>query len=425
MSSSNYNNVNRVLIGDGINSGVITHISGIQKGDLYMIAENGTLITTTAAAAALPRHERITLAAGIDAGVAILSSPIQGNTVSKFRGTTYVAPQEMVAILGFNGTATTGITVTADTEYRLRVHIKDAQRPNGQRLTLSDVNYTAGTGETAAVVVAKIACLYYQKDYGVNYMSDKVKLERVSNGTFAAFTNPANVIAQSKIVTSTAHTAVVGDIVRIGGITAQTPVYVVSKVIDANNFELDAPYQGATATLLAANIGELSAVTEWGFKLTGVSQNSKLSRAANEPVDEYEWISFDAAFTDADDLASSQYKALYTLVTALNPGQGFWKQVADAEEAAKGYLGDTSKRRFHDYRINSNVVVGTTYSSVIITHADIHRGDFQDTYNAPLMTEIYIPSGSAQADETAGNNQIAAILNGYFSTVLGFPAIVV
>jgi hypothetical protein len=429
---SNYNRVNRVLIGDGANVSAITELSGIQKGDLVFIDEKNNIIanaTGAGGADTLARFERITLAVGTGPGEAILSSPIQGNTVSKYEGVKYVAPSEMVAILGYNGSASTGISIAAEEEYRLRVLIKDDQRVHGQRMSLADVNYQASATDTAATVAYKIAHLFYQTDYSHNYMNDKVKLERVADGTFNASDNDVTVTNGSKTITfataaehSTGTPFAVGDDIRIGGTGAQEAVYTITAV-DGLNITLDTAYQGANATVAAANVGQLAGATEWGFKLTGIAQDSKISRAANEPLDQYEWILFDAVFTNADDLASSQYSADYTLVQSVNPGQGFWKQVADIEEAAKGYLGDTSKRRYHDLRIDSNVIVGQSYDSIIISHTDVHGGDFQGTYSAPLKTEIYIPTGGTGQGDEADPAEFLGILNGYFNTVLGFPAI--
>jgi len=422
---SNYNNVNRVLIGDGSNAGAITHISGIQKGDLFLIDEKNQVVANVAAAQALPRFEKVYVAAGIDSGVAILSSPIQGNTASKYEGKAFVAPSEQVVLLGYNGNSSTGISITADTEYRLRVLIKDKVRVNGQRPTLSDVNYTAGASDDAASVAYKVAALYGQTDLGHSYMGDKVKLERVSDGTFAALSNDIAVVKGSDLAVSTAHglgSAGATGFIRIGGTGAQAPVYGFT-VVDANTIKLDVAYVGETATVLAANVGGLTTIAEWGFKLTGIAQNSNISRAANEPLDTYTWINFDSVFSTADDLSSNQEAATFTEVSAVNPGQGFWKQVADREEAAKGYLGDTSKRRYYDKRINSVVDETATYGSIVITHEADQKGDFQGNYQAPLQTEVYIPTGSAQGDDTPGNNEFLAILNGFFSDVLGFTAI--
>lgn len=251
-------------------------------------------------------------------------------------------------------------------------------------------------------------------------MGDKVLLERVSNGTFTAFGANATVVNGAKLVTSTAHGRAVGDIVRIGGTGATVGVYIVASVIDANNFTLDSPYKGTSGTVLAANIGTMTVVTSWGFKLTSLAQTSRLTLAGGAPFDEYEWIIFDASYALAAESTTNNTAAPYTLSQIANPGQGFWKQVADREEFAKGYLGDTSKRRSWDQRITSQVVQGQMYDTVEITHQEIMKGDFQGNYESPLLTEIYIPNGSTQADPTPANNNFKAILNGYFGTVLGF-----
>lgn len=419
---SNYNNVNRVLIGDGANVGAITSIAGIQKGDLFLLSESGTVIATNAAAAALPKHEKVTIACGISSGVAILSSPIQGNTVSKYEGQSYVAPSELVVALGWDGTTSgSGISITAGTEYRLRVLIKDAHRFNGQRSSLGDVNYVAPTGGTVSEALAKIAELYDQTDYSENYLKDKVKLERISNGTFQAADNDVTVVKGSKVITfataaeyNTGTAFAVGDVIRLGGTGATVPVYVIEEV-DGLNITLDVTYKGDSATIAAANAGNIDTPTEWGFKLSGIAQEALL-----DGYDEYEWVNFDAVFSEAEDRAVESASA-FKVLTAINPGQGYWKQVRDREEAAKGYFGDTSKRRFHDKRIVSLVSEGQAYDSVVITHADVHSGDFQDTYRAPLKTEIYIPDGADQG-LNSGNNFLH-ILNGFFGTSVGFTAL--
>lgn len=521
-----YTNVNRVLIGDGANAASITHLSQIKKGDLFLLKEDKTVIANATLAAAIPKYETVYIAMGTGDGKFILSSPIQGNTVSAYTGTAYVAPAEMVATLGYNGTIGTSIAAVAGTDYRLRVLIKDRNRINGQRMTNFDVNYTPATGETAEDVASKIVNLFEQKDAGHNASEGIVKLERVSDGTRAAFANNTTVTKGSKTVLCTAHGLSIGDVVKFQGIS-----YLITAV-ETDSFTIDTIYQGVTETItggvlqvetatVAGTIGstgagdidvtitsalvtgsplvinvtvanddtatavaekirtELNAtaavtahytiggattavtlttkvaaandtslnialatgaatgltaaptsvnttpgvasdsdtgvyttVTEWGFKITSVAQESKTG------IDKYEWVIFDAAFV----APSTGYAATYTLNTAANPGQGYWKQVNDVEEAAKGRLGDTSKRRVFDTRIESNVVEDATYNTIIIEHADIHGGNFQDTYRAPLQTEIYIPTGSDQSAYATATSTLA-ILNGYFSTQLGFAAI--
>jgi hypothetical protein len=414
-----YKYVERVLIGDGTTTG--TSLPSIVKGDLLLLSENGTVITTVAAAAALPKLERVRIAMGIAPGIAILSSPIQGNTVSLYSGKAYTAPSEQVSYVGYNGTSGTGINIDVDTEYRLRIRIKDSHRVHGQKPTLIDLDYPGSATATEQIGAAYIAKLADQKELGYDFISDKIKLERVCNGTFTANAAGATVTKGSKTVAHTGHGYAAGDIIRIGGTTYASPVYVIESVVDANTYKLDVVYKGTSGSVLAANIGKMTVVTEWGFKITGVAQDSKIYRAANEPFDEYSFMTFVASFADSDD-RNVESKATVT-TTEANPGIGYWKQVAAREEKAKGYWGDTAKLSITDKRINSQVVVDQGYATVIIQHAEILNGDFQDTYRAPLSTEIYIPTGSNQADATAGNNRFLALLNGYFSTVCGFTAL--
>jgi hypothetical protein len=422
MSSSNSNLTNTVQIGDGANAAAITDLSAIAKGDLFLV-HNGAIVPDVATAQAIPRTGKVQVVAGIGAGLPMFSGIITGSTTTQYEGQAKVTRANKQETLGYNGTAGTGIAVSAGTEYRLRVHIKDKIRPNGQRMTLSDTNYTAGTGETAEDVASKIAQLYNAKQYDVNYMYDKVSLERVSDGSRVAFAVGANaiVIKDSPFVTFEAvHGLSAGDILKF-----QNKAYLVKNVVSTTVVELDTPYVGISETILVADAdsGVYNDATEWGFLLTAIDQNSKLERAANEPVDLYTWIDFNSYFTDADDLASSQYSALNTETTPVNAGQGYWKQVADAEELAKGYLGDTSKRRYDDFRIASNVVVDTYYDSVKIQGQAVTRGSMTDMAHYPIMAEVYIPDGGAQGDATPGNNEFLAILNGYFSDVLGFDPI--
>ena len=418
---SNYNYVNRVQIGDGSNSGTITAYPQIQKGDLVILNEAGIPVATKADAAALPNYEKITIVVGTGPGRGIPSSPIQGNTVSAYKGVDFRAPAEQVVYLGYNAVdAGTGLVIDAGTEYRLRISIQEDLPAIGQRQTLGDFHYSGGASATVATAIDAIACSYAQKEYGVNYTGDKVMLDRVSDGTFSALSNSATVVLNSPTVVSTSHGVALGSYVRIGGTGDDTGLYKVKAIVDANTFTLDVPYSGASASILAANIGVMSIQTEFGFKLSGIKQDALLSRAANEPYDQYEWILFEGYFGEATD-RDFEAQATKTLATAVDPGNGYWNRIAEREEDAKGYLGDTSKRRFHDSRINSNVQVDVEYDTIVITHSSEQRGDFQGLYNSPLKTEVYIPNGADQGLDSGDN--FVDILNGFLNGSVGVPAI--
>ena len=105
---ANLNLVNRVFIGDGVNTGGVTTLPQMQAGDLFLVDEVGNVITTTAAAAALSKFSKVRVAAGIGPGEVILSSPIQGNFVSTFQGKAYTAPVQQVTYVRDNRVATSG-----------------------------------------------------------------------------------------------------------------------------------------------------------------------------------------------------------------------------------------------------------------------------------------------------------------------------
>lgn len=421
---SNYNYVNRVLIGDGANSGTITSLPGIQKGDLVFLDESGNVISTNAASAALAKFEQVVIAAGIGPGKVILSSPIQGNHVSAYEGKAYRAPAEKVVYIGYDGsTAGTGLSVSASTEYRLRIHILDDHRFNGQRQTFMDYNYVGGASASEEDAVTEIICYFDQDDYVDGYMQDKVKLEAITDGTPTFYTGAEDptFTKGSKTVTFASNVTIAdGSWIRVRGVDYR----VETGVTAGTEITLYHEYKGDSETIDVSvettAVGTLASITEYGFKITALKQDAILSRTANEPFDQYEWINFDAYFSEADG-RSFDSVATKTVATEVDPGNGYWRQVAEQEEAAKGYLGDTSKRRFHDKRIDSNVQVDVAYDTIVITHATVHRADFQDTYNAPLKTEIYIPDGGDQGLNSGDN--FVHILNGFFSDVLGFPAI--
>jgi hypothetical protein len=89
----------------------------------------------------------------------------------------------------------------------------------------------------------------------------------------AALTNDANVVYGSKNVTSTAHGLDVGDYVVIEGATYKVTVS------NANDFVLDRPYRGATATVLAADILDQGNAdpTEIGLRVTDKFENDNLA----------------------------------------------------------------------------------------------------------------------------------------------------
>lgn len=412
--------VSRVLVGSGANTGTGA-LPNINLGDLFIYDKDNNLIDTVAKAIALSASDPISIVGALGRNKNVIFNEITGTGISNYRGKSFVAPQEKVILIG--SPAGGGINVTSGEEYRLRIYVKEDQKAHCHRMPMFDVNYPASNVTTQEGVASFVACIYGQEDYGHSKIKHLVKLERVADGTFTALTNDATVTYNSDIVTSTAHGVTVGSKVslRLGGTTINDAVYLATAT-DANTFKLDAPYVGESDVILAANALTATDSANWGFKLTGVPQESPISRAANEPTFEYEWIDFEAVFSQAEDRAVNTLSDS-TVLVELNQGQGFWKQVADREELAKGYWGDVSKMRYHDRRINSLVDPTKEYDSIVITHRNTSPTAFQNLRTNPLQLEIYIPTLTDQGDETPANNKFLAILNAYMVNVLKFAPI--
>lgn len=60
---------------------------------------------------------------------------------------------------------------------------------------------------------------------------------------------------------------VVGDVIRVAATGTANPVYIVTAV-DGVNISIHTPYQGVTAAALDSKV--VTAITNWGLKLTGL-----------------------------------------------------------------------------------------------------------------------------------------------------------
>ena len=394
---SNYTKVNRVLVGDGENSGTITSLSQVQKGDLVLLDSNSNILTATSAAA-LPQTSTVYVAMGTGPGKYIKSQGVEGVTIDSVETTQYDAPVQKAIALGYNGTDGSFV-VQAGEEYRLRIHIKDRSRPNCQRPTIHDSNYTVKAGETATDAALALQCIMLAEDKGKSQVSGKVKVEVISNGTAGTPVSSCLFTKGSREVFKVGHGLSEGVLIKVQG-----KLYKVESVYSPDTFILTVPYQAASGTTSSVPTTVINSV---GIEVTGLEQEGL------KGIDEYEIINFNAVLTGADDYDPTQYQALSRVLTQMNPGQGYWKQVFDSEVGSRGYLNGTLDRISYDAkRVESNVVEGAEYGSVIMSHYNVHMADFAYRQHSPLQTEIYIPNGSEQGDASTDTNFIA-ILSAY------------
>ena len=424
---SNYNKVERVLIGDGVNIALpsATTTSTIAAGDLFLLNEAGAILVDSTASAAIPRSSGVYVAVGLGGGKIRLSSFIRGMYTSQYKGTKYAAPSEQVTYVGFDAVAGAGsIAVLDNTGYLLRVQQLDSRRIHGEKATKTDYSYTTpSTGSNIGNLAFSILDLATSSRFANLYAgSTDVAVEVVANATYTALSATATlttVFGSPTVVASVSgHGLIPGSIVRIGGAGATFAVYTV-KSVNGAIITLTTAYTGVSGTVVAA--GVLTAIVGYGFKLTG------LPLAPNVPIDLYQKVQFIASFgisaDDSNSVATSTPIKMFV-------GSGYWELVKDDEYFAQGYIGITNRTLFPVKQSPTYYSRTATYNSVIITHNNVTGSNFQDNQENPLQTTIYIAQvgGTAATGEQsfAGTTtDFLAILNGYFATSVGFPAITI
>lgn len=396
------NRVNRVLVTNTEADNTGTSIPTIINGDILVLNRAMANLTGTPTLTSGIDNDVVYIAQGIGAGKAILSLPIQLKGITKVIRKSYVAPVEEVVNFGYIGSGASTLNAPLNsTEYTFIVEYKDDQRVMHMRPTRSIYTYVS---DSTATLIEIVGAIVRKINADKNAL---VAATMLTDGTFTALANNATVTNESKSVASTAHGLAVGDLVRIGGTGATSPVYLVKTITDANNFVLDSFYQGATATVLAANIGKITVQTLYGIQLTGqaVTYNG---------IDLYQKVNFVASMytDDAYEVA--------TISTTLDYGQGYWQQIRDAEYFAQGYLGVTNRTLFPSANLGSGTpatraVLNNTYNTMVIEHTDGHTGDMQGQYRAPMSTMIAWYSSTAPTASTK-QTTVTAILESLFES---------
>lgn len=426
-SSSNYQRVFNVLIGDGVNSATASAVkaSTIKEGDLFLMLEDNTIVATNAAASAIGKDKVVYIVQGTDDGFK-KSSPLKGKNIERVASMKYVAPATQVTYLGYDGSSFEGLPILDEKEYVMNVLIENSERIIANRQELESYTVVTGLNATQSKLAFAMLSLFYAKDTNgtkKTYKNRFVDLAVINDGaTEVASSTNATVTKNSVYVTFVgAHGFVAGDEIRIGTAgNGLDPIYKV-KSVDTNAIYLTTPYVGASTTILASNIRKVTGATNYAFRLT-----------AQTPVinghDDYEIVMFDASFFFRDNGGTTPDLGKTTTVKAYF-GAGFWKSVRDREKFAQGWEGVMSRTEELDYTVLNPKFYSQPnicYHTVIIDSLRSEPGSFQDTRTNPVAEEIYIPRitttpvAGEQANGTA--EDFIHILNGYLVSQ-GFTAI--
>lgn len=418
-----------VIIGDGTNS-TATTIGTINKGDLFLSKSDGTLITTTAAAQALKSTDEVMIVGSYKNGKTLMSMPFKGTDVRSYLGNKYDAPIQQITYVGFNGTSGT-LPTTINTTYNMRVVFKGAS-------VLSTRIYprTDSTIITGASSVTEEGVAYKLIDAFVNDMSEGSKYiyaERITDatkGTVATGTTSFTFTEGSKVVTcagdiddATGGTALAVGAYLVIGVAGDTDAtYKIASIDTTNNIlTLDTVFAQATTTLEDTELKQISAANAaagtWGIKLTGKEIPDLL-----DDYDQYKMTLFEVSMYTPGSIGTDDTVAIITNTIKPSPGNGYYRQVRIDEREAQTFRGWHSKTMYYHSKPDTLTDSSVGYDSITVEYVRTLQGDFFTDAVNPLVCKVYIPTGTAQSDEDTANS-FASIMNGYFSTVLGFTAI--
>lgn len=399
--------VTQVLVANVGTANTGTTLPTIANSDILIFKEgNQTALTGTPGTTGI---DKIYIAQGLgNTGAAQVGTPlgIKVKNITKMTAAAYVAPTPEVIAIGFAGTGTANIVApTNNTTYSLTIVFKDDQRFSADARQTRKTYYALTDASATTQEVINSFVTQINKD---PYMKDKIFATALTNGTYTALTNNATVTANSITVTSTAHGLVAGDLVRIGGTGNTSPVYQVATAPDANTFTLTSAYQGASGTVLAANIGKMTVVT-----LTGIRLEAK--PVPYNGIDVYQVINFDAFMTNE----FSSVAEAKTTITPFTYGAGNYQIIRDMEYMSQGWVeGPKNRTQFPDANVNglggshpTRAMAAGQYSLIVIEYDHVHQGDFLGKNAAPLAVAVAFNIASATTKRDAFMATLASITN--------------
>lgn len=249
------------------------------EGEIGVFLESGAVRTTL-----LTAGLRFFVAQKRDGIVRRTNVMVFGDSLSLSR-TAYTAPVRQVTAIGYNNTSLdigfnfTTASQTNTLTYGISVR---ETTPGNQPFPIQEgyatVNST--TADEYTVLAAIVGQLNGDFDYQRAQPDRFVKAEILSNGVKTNLTNNSTVTNLGVLVASTAHGLSAGNLVELRDV-----VYKVASVVDANNFRLDRPYQGATEVITAganaASIAYTSGTTTLGVRFTALYDECTFKVAGN------------------------------------------------------------------------------------------------------------------------------------------------
>lgn len=428
MSVTSVKNVLQVMIGKSIAAtGASVQLTSptasnyIADGEIVALNSAGTYLTP---GSTISDTEFIRLA--FRSGDFIqYSNKIYGKSTTKFTGVDGSQGQDQIYHIGYVGSGTNNIDVSAANDFFLnitynhdiefwseqldkRVYFDTYATPTARKLALSmarQINIDGGTKIKAEV------------------LNSSTTTSTLTSGYTASVVKGSTYISMS----GTGHGVSAGDLLRIGiagsGVGVSVPVYEVASVSGAT-IVLNMPYQGSSNAALPADadMAIVTAGTYYGIRLTALPLDYKLD------FFKFMRVSFTVALQGFGD-------TVITKTQERSMGQGDGRQVAELESFAQGFEGKQNRMTvpLPDFRTDAVRTATTTATSSTNVTGDVVTAttvydcislQFQNfataTATAPVRSSeelrLYLVDGASQS------TGLLAQLNPYFESA-GLKAI--
>ena len=399
MSTQTQKNVMNVMVAKDVSG---TAISSISSNDLLGTMADGQVIAVgiptgggsevvIPASASAGSYESFRLVES-QGGVLNFGPRIQVSTIRSAAVKTYSAPQEQIAVIGFDGTSG-NLDVTAGNEFILTVAFDhDDVMWSEQKLRNSYDYYSAAPTLQGLATSMVTQINFKEKMSTLNGTGATISAVMLTNGTATALDGPATLAVTNGSTTITASAAQttdwsVGTLVRIGGAGATNPVYVITSVTSPTVATINTPYQGATNSAIAART--ITVPTAFGIQVTGL--------ALTWVKDFFKFMKVKFHF-DLKGFGSSTYNTSCAVCQNSSKGVGSAYEVAEYESFAAG----------NDGALNRTVVplpLGRTYADTstpktydtIVIEADNTSNYSPIVATTAMRTQqfVFIPASAA------------------------------
>lgn len=345
----------------------------------------------------------------------IHSDLVRPGTVKSYSITlpaTYPA-SEQLDYVGYNGTSGS-LDVFFDNLYTLRLYVLPSTISGFMQQKIKEGFFKSGLASTQSDIAAGLH-LSLVKNYSREPVRD-IRFERISSAAATASSGGVATVTYGStrisivesaggqndagLYNADAAAAVVGDFIRFGvaGVATLTdPVYRIVAISGTAgalcNITLDVPFQGATGTFAAANLGIITSAAglagDFGLKIQGIAQA-------------YDGKFFGMPVTWTTNVDFNEYQATtVTNSTTAAPGTGTYDVLARLEKElqADEYI----FRSFIEGAPvdRTNVLSGTTYDVVVIEYDGVENSGLGSEVRSPKTLVIVSAGNSGQTDEAA------------------------